>query len=516
MSGKLPAGFVDKMKDLLGEEEYAQLAASYDEPRAYGLRANTLKIGRDELAARLPFALTPVPWAADGFYYEEGERPGKHPYYHAGLYYIQEPSAMTPGELLDVRPGDRVLDLCAAPGGKSTQIAAKLRGRGVLVVNDNHAERVKALVKNLELFGVRNAVVLNEKPERMLGAFAGYFDRIVIDAPCSGEGMFRKEEEMMAQWERHSVAVCAGMQRELLEQAAAMLAPGGKLVYSTCTFSPEENEAQIAAFLDKHDDFDVVPTGGAGFAPGRPDWLRAPWTGGGAFSARAAAAVAGTARLWPHRLRGEGHFAAVLQRQGGVPSAPPEADAAPPAMRIGGGGAAERTRSGRKAGLRAERPRGGGPAGPGAGLEPLAAFERELLRGSSCAELAGGRLVCYGDHVYVSPEGLPGLHGLKVVRPGWYIGTLRRGRFEPSHALAMGLRMEEAARVLPLASADGRALRYLKGETLEVAEDEIVRDRADVTVKGYCLVGIDGFPVGWGKWQDGLFKNEYPAGWRWT
>jgi len=512
MKGKLPAGFVDKMKDLLGEEEYALLAASYEEPRAYGLRANTLKIGRDDLAVRLPFALAPVPWAAAGFYYEEGERPGKHPYYHAGLYYIQEPSAMVPAELLDVRPGDRVLDLCAAPGGKSTQIAAKLQGEGVLVVNDNHAERVKALVKNLELFGVRNAVVLNEKPERMMQAFAGYFDRIVVDAPCSGEGMFRKEEEMMAQWARHSVTVCAGMQRELLEQAAAMLAPGGTLVYSTCTFSPEENEAQIAAFLDRHDDFDVVPAGGAWFAPGRPDWLRAPWADGGAFSARAAAAVAGTARLWPHRLRGEGHYAAVLRRRGGGTAAPPAADAAP-----AGRGAAERARSGRGAALRIERPRAGGPGGPGAGLEPLAAFERELLRdGSSRGFAAAGRLVCYGDHVYVSPAGLPELHGLKVVRPGWYIGTLRRGRFEPSHALAMGLRMEEAARVLPLASADGRALRYLKGETLEVAEHEIVRDREDLAVKGYCLVCLDGFPVGWGKWQDGLFKNEYPAGWRWT
>ena len=190
ISDKLPAGFVEKMKDLLGDELPAFLD-SYEEPRAYGLRVNTLKMDATAFRERSPFTLSPVPWVKEGFYYEEGERPGKHVYYHAGLYYIQEPSAMAPVELLDVQPCQRVLDLCAAPGGKSTQIAAKLQGSGVLVVNDNHSDRVKALVKNLELFGVRNAVVLHERPERMVGPLAGYFDRILIDAPCSGEGMFR-------------------------------------------------------------------------------------------------------------------------------------------------------------------------------------------------------------------------------------------------------------------------------------------------------------------------------------
>ncbi|TXK86022.1 RsmB/NOP family class I SAM-dependent RNA methyltransferase [Paenibacillus sp. N3.4] len=259
MTKQLPALFREKMIDLLGEDEFAEYVKSYDEARLFGLRVNSNKIDKADFLAKSPFTLTPVPWASEGYYYQEGERPGKHPYYHAGLYYIQEPSAMAPVELLHVRPGERVLDLCAAPGGKSTQIAAKLKGEGVLVVNDNHSDRVKALVKNLELFGVRNAVVLNERPERMLTAFQGFFDKILIDAPCSGEGMFRKEEDMMVQWERHSVQEFAAMQRELLGQAAQMLAPGGTIVYSTCTFSPEENEAQIAEFLDKHPIFEVVP-----------------------------------------------------------------------------------------------------------------------------------------------------------------------------------------------------------------------------------------------------------------
>ena len=472
--------------------------------------------------AKSPFALSAVPWASDGFYYEEGERPGKHPYYHAGLYYIQEPSAMAPVELLQVRPGERVLDLCAAPGGKSTQIAAKLQGEGVLVVNDIHSDRVKALVKNLELLGVRNAIVLNEKPERMLKVFQGYFDKILIDAPCSGEGMFRKEEEMMQQWERHSVQEFASMQRELLGQAAQMLAPGGMIVYSTCTFSPEENEAQIAEFLDKHPAFDVVPV--EGFGAGRPDWLRAPWC------EEEFSTVLG--KLWLGRqgfgrivcgargilllccggmgLRGRACCRCMMQEMK-MQSAGMRGRCNAECRETADVVSASGKRSGREA-LRKGRAETSTRAA--VSLEPLQAFSGELLRSEP---FAAARLVCYGEHAYASPAGLPELHGLKVVRPGWYIGALHRGRFEPSHALAMGLRMREAKRALSLASSDERALRYLKGETLEVAESEIIRD-PEVTkaAKGYCLVCIEDHPVGWGKWHDGMLKNEYPPGWRWT
>jgi NOL1/NOP2/sun family putative RNA methylase len=502
------------MIDLLGNEEFEQFLASYDEPRVYGLRVNTWKVERAEFLEKSPFHLTPIPWVSDGFYYQEGERPGKHPYYHAGLYYIQEPSAMAPVELLEIKPGERVLDLCAAPGGKSTQIAAKLQGDGVLVVNDIHSDRVKVLVKNLELLGVRNAVVLNDKPERMLTAFQGYFDKILIDAPCSGEGMFRKEEEMIGQWERHSVQEFAAMQRELLAQAAVMLAPGGRIVYSTCTFSPEENEAQIAEFLDKHPAFDVVSI--EGFSPGRPDWLREPWCESDAYSSKARAAVAGTARLWPHKLRGEGHFLAILGLGEGGGSEGERASAGVGAEASASASASARESAGERSGRPALRGKGRAEAPPGTGvrLEPLEAFSGELLRSEP---FALRRLVCYGEHAYASPAGLPELHGLKVVRPGWYIGALHRGRFEPSHALAMGLRLREAKRALSLASSDERALRYLKGETLEVAESEILRDPEETkAAKGYCLVCIDDHPVGWGKWLHGMLKNEYPPGWRWT
>jgi NOL1/NOP2/fmu family ribosome biogenesis protein len=358
-----------------------------------------------------------------------------------------------------------VLDLCAAPGGKSTQIAAKLQQTGVLVVNDNHADRVKPLVKNLELFGVRNAVVLNELPNRLERVFTDYFDRILVDAPCSGEGMFRKEEEMIKQWDINSAEKYALMQRSILKSASQMLAFGGRLVYSTCTFSIEENEAIIDQFIEQSPDFYVVPIdAGFGFSP----------------------SIDGTARLWPHLIKGEGHYVAVLQRKGekGSTAALNETEA----------------KSNTKLDVRL----------PEADLTPYHQFCREQL----IIEMPGIEKL-YGEHLYLMPHGLPSLDGIKVIRPGWYMGAVRKNRFEPAHALAMGLRADEAVRVLQLSSTDSDVIRYLKGETIIMDEQIIQRKHADIPLKGYCLICIDGFPVGWGKWQEGMIKNEYPAGWRW-
>ncbi|CAG7624793.1 Ribosomal RNA small subunit methyltransferase F [Paenibacillus solanacearum] len=488
-----PAAFLERMRSLLGAE-YSAFLASYEEDRLYGLRANTLKVSASRLLELTELKLDPVPWAETGFYYGEAARPGKHPHYHAGLYYIQEPSAMAPAELLGVEPGDYVLDLCAAPGGKTTQLAAKLQGTGLIVANDVHPDRVKALVKNMELCGVTNAVVLNEDPERMIRTFAGYFDKILVDAPCSGEGMFRKEEDMAKAWQPDWVNKYADMQRTLLRQAGQMLRPGGRLVYSTCTFSPEENEAIIAEFLDAHPAFEVVPavTGHGGFAPGRPDWLPE-----GRYAR--AGEVAGTARLWPHRLRGEGHFVAVLRHRGeaGVRQAVAHAAAASAPARAPRSGSA--ARAGRAAAAVAD-PR-----------EALARFAREHLAAALPAAVE-----LRGEHVYAAPAGLPPLDGIRVIRPGWYLGGAAKQRFVPSHALAMGLRAEDALRRIMLTAHDSRAVRYLKGETLELAPEELHAAHESVERKGYCLVCVDGHPVGWGKWQDGLLKNEYPPGWRWT
>lgn len=317
MGVKLPLIFAERMKSLLGDE-FEQFMKSYEQSPHAGLRVNTLKISMEQFDEIAPFDLRPIPWCETGFYVPHGVKPGLHPYYHAGLYYIQEPSAMAPVELLQVEPGDRVLDLCAAPGGKTTQIAAKLQGKGVLVTNDIHAERTKALAKNVELYGVRNAVVLNESPERIANAFPHYFDKVLIDAPCSGEGMFRKDEDMVKSWEHHSVEKCVLMQRDILETAARLLAPGGTIVYSTCTFAPEENEAMIAEFLNINHDFVVmdIPEE-TGFAPGRPEWVRQMMPEKAEETEAVLDQTRGTVRLWPHLLEGEGHYVAVLEHRAG-------------------------------------------------------------------------------------------------------------------------------------------------------------------------------------------------------
>ncbi|MCP3794500.1 RsmB/NOP family class I SAM-dependent RNA methyltransferase [Paenibacillus sp. CH40] len=552
MGVQLPTAFVKRMEQLLGDEFEAFMTA-YDHTPHAGIRVNTLKIPVEDFKERSPFELRPIPWCATGFYIPHGTKPGLHPYYHAGLYYIQEPSAMSPVELLNVAQDEAVLDLCAAPGGKSTQIAAKLQGSGVLVTNDISADRTKALAKNVELYGVRNAVVLNESPDRIADAFPHFFDKILIDAPCSGEGMFRKDEDMAKQWETHSVDKCVVMQRDILRVAASMLSTGGRIVYSTCTFAPEENEGMIAEFLEAHPDFDVVSVPSeAGFAPGHPEWM----------SEEVAAShpeLRGTARLWPHLVEGEGHFIAVLQHQGGrvtgtedhtesgdltpfegkndralnIDAAYPRkkqflsvkealtpsgqgrhATGEPKRSGKGMGGKSGKGKSAR--GLGGNKSRSGkenvksAARSPQDVLESYHRFVKDQLEVSFT-----GYTVVYGDRIYQSPLASHRLDGLKVVRPGWFMGTDKNGRFVPSHPLAVALRPSEAARSINLSSSDAEAIRYLKGETLSIPVERMAL-RNEVQPKGYTLVCIDGYSAGWGKWQDGMLKNEYPTGWRWT
>ena len=300
----LPDLFCEKMKTLLGAEFDAFLS-SLDRPRAVALRLNPLKCStpRGSASQGLPalpekvceaFHLTPVPWARDGYNYDPAARPGLHPYHAAGVYYLQEASAMAPAGLLDAQPGERVLDLCAAPGGKSTQIAASMDGRGLLVCNEIHPKRAAILSSNIERMGVANALVLNEHPSRIAERFPAYFDRVLVDAPCSGEGMFRKHDAASNDWSFETVSMCAARQAEILDCAARTLRPGGRLVYSTCTFSPEENEQTVAAFLRRNPSFEIEALPAPWFAPGRPEW------------ADGNDALTRTFRLWPHQLLGEG------------------------------------------------------------------------------------------------------------------------------------------------------------------------------------------------------------------
>ena len=450
---KLPLKYTETMKALLGEEYDAYLA-SFDEERFYGLRVNTLKISAEEMAARGVFSLRPVPWCETGFYYDGAERPAKHPYYHAGLYYLQEPSAMSPAATLPIEKGDRVLDLCAAPGGKTTQLGARLGGTGLLVANDISAGRAKTLLKNVELAGIRNAIVMSETPERIAERLPNFFDKILVDAPCSGEGMFRKEPDMVKSWDAEMLAFCRSEQAKILEACAPMLKAGGMLLYSTCTFSPEENEKSIGNFLERHPEFELMPIAKKnGFAEGL-----APYTD--------------CARLYPHRLKGEGHFLALFRKK---------ETADEPVV------SCEQTRSG----LRGEE------------KELWEAFGENLNR-----TFLPERMESKNGMVYYMPKELPKMRGLRFLRSGLFVGEMKKKRFEPSQSLAMALRAKDYKNCLRLSVNDERVVRYLKGETLVLTDEEAAAK------DGWQLVCVEDYPLGWGKKNKHNLKNKYHSGWR--
>ncbi|EAX47360.1 putative RNA methylase, NOL1/NOP2/sun family [Thermosinus carboxydivorans Nor1] len=457
MHHDLPAAFCQRMQALLADE-FAAFYQSYEEPRTYGLRVNTLKITPAELVSLAPFALTPVPWATDGFYCLEEQRPGKHPYHAAGLYYIQEPSAMAAAPLLAPQPGEFVLDLAAAPGGKATHLAAFMQGQGLLIANEVHPARAKILSENIERLGVKNCIVTNETPPRLAERFPAFFDRILVDAPCSGEGMFRKDPAACQEWTQDAPRQCAARQREILADAVRMLKSGGWLLYSTCTFAPEENEEIVDWLLAAYPDLAVVPLPhNHGFASAVPAW------GGGRSD------LAGAVRLWPHKLRGEGHFLALLRKQGE--------------------GKGTGIRPGRKEGKRRADSR----------LKDYLAFCREFF-----TTVPEGDLQLFGDHLYLLPPGAPPLDGLKILRPGWHLGWLAKNRFEPSHALAMAITAKDVRYTADYSAADDAVWRYLRGEALPRQGE-----------KGWTLVTVDGYPLGWGKQSADSLKNHYPKGLRW-
>ena len=427
----LPELFLIRMKVQLGEE-YQEYLASLERPRAVALRFNPLK---GEMPA-LPFVGDAVPWEPCGFYYDPATRPGLHPYHEAGVYYLQEASAMSAVALLDPQPGERICDLCAAPGGKTTQIAGRMQGEGFLLCNEYSPKRVKILSRNMERLGVANALVTNENTQKLAKRFPNFFDRVLIDAPCSGEGMFRKEEAAITDWSQETVEMCARRQAEILHNGAQLVRPGGRLVYSTCTFAPEENEWVIAAFLKDHPEFTLEKVDAPWFTP----------AGEGQF------------RLWPHKLLGEGHFAAVLRKNGDD-----EAE---------------------------------GSGCPGEKLpKEWVSFAKELN-----IKLPEGKAISFGQSLYWVPEDLPDLKGLKVERPGLELGVVKKDRFEPSHALALWLKT--CANVENFTADSKEIDKYLHGDVV------------NSTRKGWCLVMVDGYSLGWGKGDGRVLKNHYPKGLR--
>lgn len=427
----LPVEFLERMEKQLGEE-YPAFLESLERPRAVALRFNPLKGQQPSL----PFVMQSVPWEPMGYYYDPEARPGLHPLHEAGVYYLQEASAMAPVTLLDPQPGERVCDLCAAPGGKTTQIAGRMAGEGFLLCNEINPKRAKILSRNIERMGVANALVTNEHPKNLADRYEGFFDRVLVDAPCSGEGMFRKEEAAVTDWSTETVLMCANRQKEILQSAAKLLKPGGRLVYSTCTFAPEENEQVVAAFLTNHPEFTALE-------------ITAPWF---------AAGENGTFRMWPHKLLGEGHFAAVLQKTAGEERSP--------AM---------------------EQPQ----KLPCQWLD----FAKTLQ-----ITLPAGKAVLFGTSLYWAPEDMPSLRGIKVMRPGLELGEVKKDRFEPAHALALWLKT--AANTVDFSAESNEMKAYMHGQTLPASK------------KGWCLVMADGYSIGWGKGDGNTLKNHYPKGLR--
>ena len=442
---KLPERYTEQMKELLGDAYEAYLA-SFEETPANCIRVNTAKISIEEFLQIAPFALTPVPWCPSGFYYGEQDRPGTHPYYYAGLYYMQEASAMIPAQILPIAEGDIVLDACCAPGGKSTALAARLNGTGVLMANDISASRQNATLKNMERFGVRNAYITAADLNRIADVLPEYFDKVLLDAPCSGEGMFRRDPSLIKAWEEKDSSFYAPLQKQLADAAVRCLKPGGMLVYSTCTFSPQEDEEVLLDLCRSHPDMHIVPVPERyerfrpGVLPGTEDCLR----------------------LYPHELHGEGHFAALLRKDGTAEKIPllTKPGAVPKQMR-----------------------------------EFASLLDSRLLRGV---------ITVRNEQVYVLHDKKIADSGLRMVRSGLLLGSVRGERFEPSQALAFACRADDFANTVRFAADDPRVWKYLRGETITCEEG---RD-------GWVLVCLDRWPLGFGKKQSKTIKNKIQKGYR--
>ena len=475
----LPIEFEKKMKAFLGDE-WDDFLYSYDNNRFQALRFNTLKVQSQEERMRILKVLgissdKRVSWANEAYYFDENVRPGKHPYHEMGLYYIQEPSAMSAAALLAPKPGMRVLDLCAAPGGKSTQLATYLGDSGLLVSNEINTQRSRILSQNIERMGIKNAIVTNEDSFVLASHFPGFFNAIQVDAPCSGEGMFRKLPEAIEQWSMENVAICAERQKEILDNAAVMLKPGGTIVYSTCTFSKEENEDVIEYFLERHPDFTLEEM----------------------------------ERFWPHKVDGEGHFVAKLVRRGSVNELGADYDVCEDScnkVEDTGLKADRKTKKNKNSKNRKNETK---PALTKENMKLLTEFLDETISEDMAAWIKNSRLVMFGEQLYRLPDMEVDIKGLKVQRAGLHIGEFKKQRFEPSHSLALALKLSEAKNVVKLTWDDPQTTGFFNGQSVMLSDEQTAECK-----KGWALVCVDGYTAGWGKVNGTQVKNHYPKGLR--
>ena len=475
----LPIEFEKKMKAFLGDE-WDDFLYSYDNNRFQALRFNTLKVQSPEERMRILKTLKissdkKVSWANEAYYFDENVRPGKHPYHEMGLYYIQEPSAMSAAALLALKPGMRVLDLCAAPGGKSTQLATYLGDSGLLVSNEINTQRSRILSQNIERMGIKNAIVTNEDSFVLASHFPGFFNAIQVDAPCSGEGMFRKLPEAIEQWSMENVAICAARQKEILDNAAVMLKPGGVIVYSTCTFSKEENEDVIEYFLERHPDFTLEEM----------------------------------ERFWPHKVDGEGHFVAKLVRRGSVNELGADYDVCEDSCNKVEDTGLKADRKIKKNKNSKNRKNETKPALTKENMKLLTEFLDETISEDMAAWIKNSGLVMFGEQLYRLPDMEVDIKGLKVQRAGLHIGEFKKQRFEPSHSLALALKLSEAKNVVKLTWDDPQTTGFFNGQSVMLSDEQTAECK-----KGWALVCVDGYTAGWGKVNGTQVKNHYPKGLR--
>lgn len=435
---KLPQAFLDRMKAQL-KDDYEAFLLSYEKNTIKGIRINTLKISVEDFLKITDFDLKPVPWTRNGFYCQ-ADNLGKHPHYFAGLYYIQEPSAMLPAELSDPKPGDVVLDLCAAPGGKSMQMAAMMSDQGLLISNDISSKRLRALVRNAELMGVKNIVVINDEQEKIARVLSRKIDKLVIDAPCSGEGMFKKDDDATSAYATYDIENCTSMQKGILDVIPNVLKENGQMVYSTCTFNEFENERMIE-YVRSIYEMHLVDHKFDMFEPGiqMPEAIR----------------------VYPHKISGEGHFAAKL--------------------------VTDHTDSFELKENKINQP-------PSGLKEFMTTYLNKPIEG--CFHVAK-------SHVFLKPQFSLPESDLKVIKEGWYLGEIKKDRFVPSHAFALGLKASDFKQIINFSHDSKEIIKYLKCETLACDGHN-----------GFNLICVDGYPVGWGKWAKGKLKNLYPAAWR--
>ena len=484
---KFPEQFENRMKELLGAEYSAfREAFCNDTEVTKGIRLSIIRAEdapEGETEIRKKILSEAVPWSANGYYAKADSQPGKSMYHEAGAFYLQEPSAMITAAIADARPGEKVLDLCAAPGGKATALGDALEGEGILIANEIHPSRVKILSENIERMGISNALVLNETPEKIAELFPGFFDLVVVDAPCSGEGMFRKEEAALSEWSMENVAMCAARQKDILKEAVKCLSPGGRLAYSTCTFAPAEDEENIAWLLKEYPELHLLDV---------PEKVREATSFG--LDTAGAEIASKCVRIWPHKQGGEGHFAALLIKDGFADTESVEE------------GNAESKNAREK-----EFKRGKNIALSREQRESFEIFAKECLTKSGQERFR--EVLTYspkdqkvaflfGENLYIEPFYFPG-KGVKIERAGLHLGTFAKNRFEPSLALARALRAGEFANDVEVSEEQAKA--YFRGDP--------IRD-ADPALKGWVRLLVNGYALGFGKASGGTIKNHYPKGLR--